>query len=111
MLNICIILQSCHKNIEPLNIQIPNGINAVTDQQKQFIENLKYLDRGMSTSDVKKHLGSPEEESSDVLFYNLHENPLFGGFYVTAHLKFDKKGLSVVEIGHGHERLVPVREF
>lgn len=105
------ILQSCQKNIEPLNIHIPQGIRNVTDEQKQLIENIKSLYRGMSIPDVKKHLGSPEKESSDFLFYNLVESQLFGGFYVTAHLTFDKKGLSDVEIGYGHISLEPVSEF
>ena len=109
VLAICIILQSCNQGMKPLNIQIPKGLRAVTVQQKQLLENIKTLKKGMSISDVKNILGSPEEESKKFLFYNYVESKLNGGYYVTAHLKFDDMGLASGEVGFGRISLEPVR--
>ena len=109
VLSICILVQSCNQGMEPLDLRIPQGIQAVTVQQKQLLKNIKLLQRGMSIQDVKNILGSPEEESDNFLFYNYVESEFNGGFYVTAHLKFDDKGLTGGEVGYGQISLQPIR--
>jgi len=88
---------------ERLNVQVPPGLVAATDAQRKLVANAQTLSRGMSLPDAKRHLGAPTQETSDSLFYHLIECRVFGGYYVTARLKFDDGGLADVKLRFGHE--------
>lgn len=107
VLLVCLAAVSCRSATEPVPIAIPKGFVAVTKEQHQLAAKVKTLTRGMSQADVKARLGTPAEESAEQLFYNLREDNLHGGHYVTARLVFDRRGLAKVELGFGHLSLAP----
>jgi hypothetical protein len=63
----------------------------------------------MSLIEAKRHLGTPTEEKSDLLFYKLIVNRVEGGRFVTARLTFDDDGLSDAKLWSGHETRAPPR--
>jgi hypothetical protein len=94
----------------PINAQMPAGLVAATAAQKEFIARVKTLSRGMPLQAAKRHLGAPTKERAGSLFYNLTENRVEGGHYVTATLTFDDSGLVDVKMGFGHESRSPRTE-
>lgn len=110
----CLALASCrpapepHTAREPLTVEIPPGLVAVTDAQKQLVTSLKTIERGMSPQDAKKKLGPPSEETAGTLFYHLVENEREGGYSVTATLTFEDGALASASVDYGHESRAPV---
>jgi len=115
----CLALPSCrpaaesltapesHTAAEPLTVEIPQGLVAVTDAQKQLITSLKTLARNMSPQEAKRKLGSPTEETPDTLFYHVVEDEREGGYSVTATLTFENGELTSAAVEHGHESRSP----
>ena len=83
-------------------ITIPPGAIAASQAQKEFINKLATLPVGSSKADVVKALGAPADQNASKWFYELHEDRIEGGYYITAELAFDTNGLAGGSVGYGH---------
>jgi hypothetical protein len=90
-----------------IHVEVQQGLVTVTDRQARLVADVKELSKGLSPQEVKQRLGNPKEESPDLFYYNLVEENINGGHFVTARLGFDDDGLASAEISYGHITRVP----
>ena len=83
-------------------ITIPPGVIAASQVQKEFISKLATLPVGAPKADVVAALGDPADQNASKWFYELKEDRIEGGYYITAELAFDTNGLTGGSVGYGH---------
>ena len=86
-------------------ITIPPGVIAASQAQKELIKKLAILPVGASKADVITAIGAPADPNTSKWYYELHEDRLEGGYYITAELTFTTNGLADGRVGYGHETL------
>jgi hypothetical protein len=81
---------------------IPQGVVAASPAQKTFIKALAELPLGASRETVRQALGTPAQTNAIAWLYDLKEDRIEGGYYITASLTFATIGLAcgTVEFGH-----------
>ena len=101
MIALCSVAASCRTITGPVAVSTPPGFMAATEKQKELVEQVRQLTRGMSKEEVIEILGRPANEQPQHLTYMVIEDAS-GGHYVEVLLIFDDVGLESGKLGFGH---------
>ncbi|MHC4505801.1 MAG: hypothetical protein ACYTFI_21065 [Planctomycetota bacterium] len=123
-------LPSCDRRppkMASLDMVMPVDLKPVTDEQARFLEKLDSLEAGETRASVIRILGEPRarpekprrpwlpiymetHDPRDDLYYFLCEDPVKGGYYLEALVRFDRRGGVSVEVRDGRESRAPPGE-